>query len=42
MYKDCNLVGEIDEYLSQFGFTRVATKMAGNAGWGDAFYIKTK
>jgi FkbM family methyltransferase len=42
VYKDCNLVGEIDEYLSQFGFTRVATEMAGNAGWGDAFYIKTK
>ena len=42
VYKDCNLVGEIDEYLSPFGFTRVATKMAGNAGWGDAFYIKTK
>ena len=40
VYKDCNLVGEIDEYLSQFGFTRVATKMCGNAGWGDAFYIK--
>jgi hypothetical protein len=33
-------VGEIDKYLSQFGFTRVATKMCGNAGWGDAFYIK--
>lgn len=41
VYKDCNLVGEIDEYLSQFGFTRVATKMCGNCGWGDAFYIKS-
>ena len=40
VYKDCNLVGEIDEYLSQFGFTRVSTKMCGNNGWGDAFYIK--
>lgn len=40
VYKNCNLVGEIDEYLSQFGFTRVATKMCENYGWGDAFYIK--
>lgn len=40
VYKDCNLVGEIDEYLKQFGFTRVATQIASNFGWGDAFYIK--
>lgn len=42
VYKNCNLVQEIDEYLKQFGFIRVATKMAGNAGWGDAFYLKNK
>ena len=40
VYKNCNLVGEIDEYLSNFGFKRVVTKMAGKAGWGDALYIK--
>lgn len=40
VYKDCNLIGEIDEYLHKFGFSRVATVMAGKAGWGDAFYIK--
>jgi FkbM family methyltransferase len=40
VYKECNLINEIDEYLKTFGFTRVVTKMAGNAGWGDAFYIK--
>jgi FkbM family methyltransferase len=40
VYKDCNLVGEIDDYLKEFGFKRVATRMAGNAGWGDALYIK--
>ena len=40
VYKNCNLVSEIDEYLNKFGFKRVLTKMAGNAGWGDAFYIK--
>lgn len=40
VYKNCNLIGEIDEYLKKYGFKREATEMAGNAGWGDAFYIK--
>jgi FkbM family methyltransferase len=40
VYKDCGLVTEIDEYLSQFGFVRVETAWCGNAGWGDAFYVK--
>ena len=42
VYKDCNLIGELDEYLKKFGFERIATKMAGNTSWGDAFYIKNK
>jgi len=40
VYKDCNLIGEIDEYLNKFNFIRVATKMQGKTGWGDAFYMK--
>lgn len=40
LYKGCALVGEIDEYLSGFGFRRVETLWAGNTGWGDALYIK--
>ena len=40
LYKGCALVGEIDSYLSGFGFRRVETKWAGNTGWGDALYIK--
>jgi FkbM family methyltransferase len=39
LYKDCPLLPEIDEYLKQFDFERVETKMTG-WGWGDAFYIK--
>jgi len=42
VYKECALITEIDDYLNQYGFRRVATKMAGNCGWGDAFYIKIK
>lgn len=41
VYKDCNLIDEIDEFLSRHGFRRVCTKMCGNYGWGDAFYMKT-
>lgn len=39
LYKDCCLVGEIDSYLSDFGFTRELTKMT-KAHWGDALYVK--
>lgn len=39
LYKDCALIGEIDEYLKKYGFFRVETEMTEH-GWGDAFYIK--
>lgn len=41
VYKDCNLVGEIDTYLEPYGFKRVCTRMCGNFGWGDALYVKS-
>jgi len=40
VYKGCNLIGEIDTYLTGFGFTRVAQKIYADCGWGDAFYMK--
>jgi FkbM family methyltransferase len=40
LYVDCCLMKEIDEYLKEFGFKRVVTKMCGDTGWGDAFYVK--
>ena len=40
VYKNCNLMDEIDSYLSKFGFQRAATKILKEFGWGDAFYIK--
>lgn len=39
-YKDCALVEEIDEYLSQFGFKRVETADWIGDCWSDALYIK--
>lgn len=42
VYKDCNLITELDDYLNKFGFTRVETSWACDYRWGDAFYIKNK
>jgi FkbM family methyltransferase len=39
VYKDCALIGEMDEFLSQYGFKRVETEWFENCQWGDAFYI---
>ena len=38
LYKDCALIGEIDNFLSNYGFKRVITNIGRN-GWGDALYI---
>ena len=40
VYKDWAIIDEIDDYLKQFGFTRVETSWCGDYRWGDAFYIK--
>ena len=41
VYKNCNMMHEIDSYLAQFGFERVAQRIYTQFGWGDAFYMKT-
>jgi len=41
VYKGCNLIGEIDEFLKEYNFERVETKMTAFK-WGDAFYVKKK
>lgn len=38
VYENCPLVGDIDEYLSRFGFKGVEEKWVGS--WGDKLYIK--
>jgi len=40
LYTNCALVGEINEYVRQFGFVSKDKVMAGNFGWGDSFYIR--
>lgn len=41
VYENCAIVGDIDEYLAQFGFIRVETSWTGYK-WGDAFYIQKR
>ena len=39
VYKECALVTELDDYLSQFGLVRAETNMT-QYKWGDAFYVR--
>ena len=41
VYKECNMMHEIDSYLLRFGFKRVSQRIYTEYGWGDAFYMKT-
>lgn len=40
VYKDCTLVGTLDSFLDQSGFSRVTTRWVLGRGWGDALYIR--
>jgi FkbM family methyltransferase len=39
VYENCAQVEELDQYLSNYNFSRIETNWEGNI-WGDAFYIK--
>ena len=39
MYSGCPMIGDIDNYLKGFGFTRELVAWQSES-WGDAFYIK--
>jgi FkbM family methyltransferase len=40
VYKDCTLIVDLDKYLKQYNFRRVATRWVYGKGWGDALYIQ--
>jgi FkbM family methyltransferase len=40
IYKGCALLPEIDCYLAEYGFARIAFQEYENHGWGDAFYYR--
>jgi hypothetical protein len=39
LYKNCCLIKDIDDFLHEYNFKRVLTKMTTH-GWGDALYIR--
>jgi FkbM family methyltransferase len=41
VYKGCALLPDLDSFLTEKGFERVATKMT-EAGWGDALYVRKR
>jgi FkbM family methyltransferase len=41
VYIGCTLIKDLDQYLSGFGFKRIATRWVFRAGYGDALYAKT-
>ncbi len=41
LYQDCPMIGDIDDFLSGFGFSRVETEWRyDRENWGDALYIR--
>ena len=42
LYLGCANVSDIDLYLKNFGFERVATRWILGKGWGDALYLNSK
>lgn len=42
LYEKCDMMEEMDVYLSSQGFEKIGFKMYFNDGWGDALYVRTK
>lgn len=42
VYRNCATIDQIDEYLGELGFQRVATRWAFRSGWGDALWMKRR
>ena len=42
LYEGCAIIEQIDEFLNNKGFQRVATVTPFHPSWGDAFYVKEK
>jgi FkbM family methyltransferase len=39
LYAGCALLSELDDFMRSSGFARVAVRLAGDSGWGDALYV---
>lgn len=40
LYEGCGLIDDMDDFLEQHGFVRIATTTPYHRTWGDAFYVK--
>ena len=40
VYKNCDQMSDLTEYLSKFNFSLADARIYKQFGWGDAFYIK--
>ncbi len=40
LYEGCGLIDDMDDFLEQYGFVRIATTTPYHRTWGDAFYVK--
>jgi FkbM family methyltransferase len=40
LYDSCDMMHNIDEFLTLKGFEKVGYKLWGNDGWGDALYVR--
>ncbi|MGL5080822.1 MAG: FkbM family methyltransferase [Microcoleaceae cyanobacterium] len=40
LYEGCALIDQLDHFLGQYGFERVAISIPSHPSWGDAFYVK--
>ena len=40
VYRDCDKIQELDAFLVEHSFYRVATRWWANEGWGDALYVR--
>lgn len=41
LYSECSLIDEIDVFLIEHGFRRIAVRWAFKAGWGDAIWVRS-
>ena len=42
VYKECDQMSDLTEYLARHNFSLVDARIYREYGWGDAFYIKNK
>lgn len=40
LYENCDLMPEMDNFLTSQGFTKIGYKIYENHGWGDALYVR--